>query len=30
MSDPADGPQSVARTIASGARAGMQNPRGRK
>jgi len=30
MTDPADGPRSVERTIASGARAGMQNPRSRR
>jgi hypothetical protein len=30
MSDPADGPRKVAATIASGARAGMQNPRSRR
>jgi hypothetical protein len=29
MSDPNDGPRSVARTIASGARAGLQHPRSR-
>jgi hypothetical protein len=30
MDDPEDGPQSVARTIASGARAGLQLPRNRR
>jgi Bifunctional DNA primase/polymerase, N-terminal len=30
MSDPADGPRSVERTIASGAHAGMQHPRNRR